>query len=73
VENHWKTDTDVASDLGGDYGDNLETAKREKAARVDAGIADPPASMSQPANPAAPVVADDDPEELPAKGKDKTA
>jgi len=31
VEHGWKTNTQVASDLGGDYGDNVEEIKRETA------------------------------------------
>jgi lambda family phage portal protein len=33
VDNGWKTNTDVASDLGNDYQDNLETMQREKNAQ----------------------------------------
>jgi len=47
VENNWKTNTDVAADLGGDYDDNLETAAREKAARLNNGIDDPPLKPGQ--------------------------
>ena len=40
VENGWKTNTDVASDLGYDYQDNLETIAAEKDARAELGIAE---------------------------------
>jgi lambda family phage portal protein len=63
VENHWKTDTDVAADLGTDYDENLETAKREKASRKSAGVDDPPLKPGQmPAPPQADKGADDDEE-----------
>ena len=41
VDNGWKTNTDVASDLGYDYDDNLDTIKREKESRARLGLADP--------------------------------
>jgi len=34
VENHWKTNTDVAADIGNDYEDNLEVMAREKVSRA---------------------------------------
>lgn len=42
VDNGWKTNTDVASDLGYDYEDNLETIRREKEARRAKGLSDAP-------------------------------
>jgi lambda family phage portal protein len=54
VENHWKTNTDVAADLGNDYTDNLETVAREGAARELAGVEDAPMRPGQ--QPAAVVV-----------------
>ena len=38
VENGWKTNTDVAADLGTDFADNLETIKREQATRKSLGL-----------------------------------
>jgi len=38
VSKGWKTNTDIASDLGYDYADNLETIKREQDARAALGI-----------------------------------
>jgi lambda family phage portal protein len=38
-DNLWKTDTDIAADLGYDYDDNLETMKREAESREKAGFA----------------------------------
>lgn len=37
----WKTDTDIAADLGYDYDDNLETRVRERESRKKAGIEEP--------------------------------
>lgn len=49
VDNGWKTNTDVASDMGTDYGDNLEVMAREKADRQKAGFQPvAPAGSSQP-------------------------
>ena len=59
VENGWTTNGQVASDLGTDYGDNLEEQKLEKEMRQKAGIKDPPPSNGQ-AQP------QDDPEPAPA-------
>ncbi len=42
VDNGWKTNGQVASDLGTDYGDNLEEQKLEKEMRQKAGIKDEP-------------------------------
>lgn len=42
VDNGWKTNTDVASDLGYDYDENLETIEREKAYRKAHGLSDAP-------------------------------
>jgi lambda family phage portal protein len=48
VENHWKTNTDVAADLGGDYGENLEIAARE-VAMIDAlGLTPKPSPPAAP-------------------------
>jgi lambda family phage portal protein len=44
VEHGWKTNTDVASDLGTDYGDNLETISRESQMRAANGLAEVPAA-----------------------------
>jgi lambda family phage portal protein len=38
VNNGWRTNAQVASDLGGDYFDNMEDYKRENKAREDAGF-----------------------------------
>jgi capsid protein len=38
VDNGWKTNTQVASDMGTDYDENLEEYKREKAAKDKAGF-----------------------------------
>ena len=38
VENGWKTNTDVAADLGTDYADNLDTLRRENEMEKAAGI-----------------------------------
>jgi lambda family phage portal protein len=59
VENGWKTNGQVASDLGTDYGDNLEEQKLETEMRKKAGIKDPPPSNGQ-AQP------QDEPEQAPA-------
>lgn len=50
VDNAWKTNTDVASDLGNDYGDNLETMKREKEQRGKTGFVPAVAQGQQPEN-----------------------
>jgi lambda family phage portal protein len=41
VENGWRTNTDVTSDLGGDYGDNLETQQSEREQRAETGMPEP--------------------------------
>lgn len=38
VKNGWKTNTDIASDMGTDYGDNLETLEREAINRENHGF-----------------------------------
>lgn len=48
VENHWKSNTDVASDLGTDYDDNLESAKREREQRKTTGAGEPPPRPGAP-------------------------
>jgi capsid protein len=40
VDNGWKTNTQVASDMGTDFDENLEEYKREKAAKDKAGFVD---------------------------------
>jgi len=37
----WKTDTQITEELGGDYSDNLDAMKREKAMRQQAGLPEP--------------------------------
>ena len=39
VENGWKTNTQIAADMGTDYGDNLEEIKREDAMRAGTSLA----------------------------------
>ena len=41
VDNYWKTNSDVADDLGSDYDDNLEGVKREKDSREKKGLTEP--------------------------------
>ena len=41
VDNYWKTNSDVADDLGSDYDDNLEGVKREKDSRKKKGLKEP--------------------------------
>jgi lambda family phage portal protein len=49
VDQGWKTNTDVAADMGGDYSDNLETAKRERENREKTGFVLPaPPNQPQP-------------------------
>jgi capsid protein len=62
VENGWRTDSDIAADLGGDYGDNLEVKEREKEMRKKHGIEDPPKANGQAVRPE-----DDEPEPEPVK------
>lgn len=52
VDNGWKTNTDVAADLGNDYGDNLEIMALEKAKRDKTGFVPvAPAGSSQAPQP----------------------
>jgi len=37
----WKTDTQITEDLGGDFGENLETIKQEKQDRIKNGVDEP--------------------------------
>jgi lambda family phage portal protein len=50
VDNGWKTNTQVASDMGTDFDENLEEYKREKAAKSKAGFveAQRPGAPAQP-------------------------
>jgi capsid protein len=60
VDNHWKTNTDVAADLGNDYGENLEIAKQEQAAAKTLGVT---ASLPPMPKEPKPETQDDDDEE----------
>jgi lambda family phage portal protein len=40
-DHHWRTDSQIAEDLGGDYDENLEEAARAKESRKDAGLPEP--------------------------------
>jgi len=44
AQHGWKTNTDIAADLGNDYGDNLETMSRESEMRNKAGLKEVPAA-----------------------------
>ena len=50
----WKTDTQITEDLGGDYDENLETAKRERGAREATGFAEPIRGNGNQPNPVVP-------------------